>query len=303
MSWKTNLLVALLGAGFFGGCGEAPPIEVLVAGDCVLGVALGDGEEVAAPPWYDLDEAPACIGNNDGTITAEEMPAVIGGVVTYSVNDPAGEVAVSTLGKASGGGGWEWDFSPVGPLYPVAVTVSDPGDYWFAPHFPDSRYAAPLSLWEPELLALFKEAPGAVQMVGLASAQGPDQRPDYTLLVYDEPVEVYRFPLTVGTAWKQKATFSGAVLKGVKNAGTEEYSFIVDGRGTVRLPQFELANTLRLRLEVKQSFVISQGSPEIRHRRFFFVHECLGEVARIVSRPGELESEFGAAAEFRRLGW
>jgi hypothetical protein len=282
-------------------CGEAPPVTVEVEGDCAT-LLVGDDVDATSPPVFDsVDSAPWCIGNNDGTVTAEEMPAVVGAYVTYSVNQPGSPVAVSSAG-ASEGGEHVWDFRNIPGSVPLGVTVVDPAGYWFAPYFPGAGYASPVSLWTPGILGVFRSEPGRIHMLGLASIV-PQSDPAHTLLVYDEPLVVYQFPLVLGSHWQQTVSFSNAVIQGVKNAGKETYKFVVDGRGTVLLPQFELANTLRVRLELTQSFVVSQGKPDILHVQFFFVHECLGEVARLVSEADPVGTEITQASEFRRLGW
>ena len=298
-------------------CYEVPPVEVVPTGDGYALLLVGDatagfGEELTSeggtdevdPP--DVEQAPAlpvelCIGNNDGAITAAEMPTVMGAVVTYSVNQQTASPEVNVAGTTIDGGHL-WDFREAPGSQPVAMTVLDPADFWFSEHFPGADYATPASLWDEDVLGIFSDGDNAALMLGLASVQGPED-PGHTLLVYDEPVAVYRFPLNVGATWQQTATFSNALLQGVKNAGKEDYKFVVDGRGTVLLPQFTLENTLRVRLESTQTFVVSQGSPDIRRVHYFYVHECLGEVARIVSMPGTSVLDFTVASEFRRLGF
>jgi hypothetical protein len=297
MRW---FLIGLIAAS----CADAPAVNVVATEDGCGQLFLGDEPETdVTPPFFDsLDQAETCLGNNDGTIEAAEMPTVVGAYVTYSVNGPGQSVAVSTKG-ATEADGYAWDFTSVPALTPVGIEVEDPADFWFAPHFPDAQYATPVSLWQTDLLGIFAGGPDTVLMLGLASRESPEETAAYTLLVYDEPLAVYRYPLTLGAKWGQTVTFSDAIIQGVKNAGSETYDFVVDGRGTVKLPSFTLANTLRVRLSLSQTFVVSQGKPTIAHTQFFFVHECLGEVARIVSAPDEANKEFTTAAEFRRLGY
>jgi len=283
------------------GCGDAPPVTVQVEGDCAV-LWVGDDMEAASPPVFDsVETASWCTGNNDGSLTADEMPAVVGANVTYNVNPPGMMVPVDSAGLAQQDG-HVWDFREATTNVPVGVTVLDTANYWFAPYFPEAAYASPVSLWTPGILGVFRSEPGRILMLGLASVL-PQSEPAHTLLVYDEPLVVYQFPLVLGANWQQTVTFSNAVLQGVKNAGKETYKFVVDGRGTVLLPQFSLENTLRVRLELTQTFVVSQGEPDIRHVQLFFVHECLGEVARLVSEPDPTGIEFTQASEFRRLGW
>ncbi len=291
------MLVGLLASA----CGDAPAVTVEVEGDCTV-LYVGDEADAEAPPVFDsVESAPWCVGNNDGTVTADEMPAVVGAYVTYNVNAQGVAVPVDSAGQTLSGG-HTWDFREAAGNLAVGVKVVDPEDYWFAPYFPGAGYASPVSLWTPGIFGIFRSEPGRILMLGLASEK-PQSEPAHTLLVYDEPLVVYQFPLSLGANWQQTVTFSDAVIQGVKNAGKETYKFVVDGRGTVLLPQFSLENTLRVRLELSQSFVVSQGKPEVRHVQFFYVHECLGEVARLVSLQDPVGVELTEASEFRRLGW
>jgi len=72
----------------------------------------------------------------------------------------------------------------------------------------------------------------------------------------------------------------------------------VDQRGTLDLPYLSLHNTLRLRVELTQSL---PGGQTIHRFQLLYVHECYGELGRIVSLDNELDPNFTTASEFRRL--
>lgn len=246
-----------------------------------------------------IESAAVCIPNNDGIIEADEMPVVIGAVVAQRVNRPNQPASVDPVGFA-GDEGWLWDFSRKDPGEVVTwLEVTSPEGTWFAPYFPEATNTAPISPLDPEILGVYRTGDGEVALLGLASVDGDAS--DRTLLVYDDPVILYQFPLVPGKTWSQTVTFSDALLKGVKNAGKEEYLFAVDARGGVQLPQFSLDNALRFRMRVRQSFVVGQTSPFVETIYYFWVSECLGEVARMISLPGETDLGFSTAKEYRRL--
>ncbi len=283
---------------------EADP-EVKVIKECstcdaVVWVDDVPSESPDGVPWIDqVDTLRACLPNNDGVITAAEMPVFLGAAVSYRVNAPN-----TTLDVAPSGieqlGEWTWDFRNIPNTYAVNVKVEDPSEFWFFEEFPDAEHASPVSLYDTSLLGGYKDQDGMTLMLGVASRE--KNGAVYTLIKYDEPVQLFKFPIKPGSQWSQTVHFSNAVMQGVQNAGSETYTFSVDGRGTMLLPDFTLENTLRVRLQLTQTFVVAQGKPTTTHIWYMYLHECLGEVARIVSLPDEEDKEFTQATEFRRLG-
>ncbi len=71
--------------------------------------------------------------------------------------------------------------------------------------------------------------------------------------------------------------------------------------GFFLLPGFTMENTLRLTVEVSQTFAVSTGENPVLSVRHFYLRECFGELARITSLPGETALEFTEASEQRVL--
>jgi hypothetical protein len=138
-------------------------------------------------------------------------------------------------------------------------------------------------------------------MLGIASSE-EQPASGRTLVVYDEPVPLFTFPLKVGAVYSAETSFKDATISGIPNAGKETYVITVDAAGTLELPLFTLQNTLRLRIEADQQFVIQSVPGPIHSIQYLFVHECMGEVARIVSPAGTTDPHFTEAREFRRIG-
>lgn len=184
-----------------------------------------------------------------------------------------------------------WDFtSDAGQVF--QITVESVQDRWFAEHFPDADYAAVASP-EGDTLGVYKVTSEALWLLGYAS---PD--PDSTLAVYDSPVALLRYPLSVGSSWVTVGTIQNATWEGVPFASEDTFRVSVDDRGTVRLPYLDLLNTLRVHVELTQSL---PGGTTLRRIQYLYIHECYGEMGRIVSLEGELDPNFTTAAEFRRL--
>ncbi len=266
-------------------CGPAPEFEVRPACDGCAPVAT-----VTA----------ACAGDNDGTIAAAELPVVAGTRLAYLANQTA-PVPVDPDGQSIGGQ-WTWDFTE-GPRDGAGVVEIRAADreWWFEEHFPTATHASTAGPTTPGLLTVFRSEEQRLLLLGVVSANPePDHR--LTRLIYDAPVVLYDFPLEPGRIWSQTASFTDARLAGAVNAGTDEYRFVVDGAGTARLPALTFSNTLRLRVELTRTLAIAVGANPSTLVQLSYLHECVGEVARIVSLPGTTEPDFGQALEFRRLG-
>jgi len=262
------------------------------------------GHDAADDPGADPgqpDTTGLCLENNDGRIEASEMPVALGAAPSYVANQAGTLATVDVDGVPGEGDERVWDFVE-GPTAAKAVLfVKALGDYWFADHFPTATFVSPLSVQDPTILAAYLATGDGVWLLGIASSkESPAQ--GKTLLVYDTPVPLFQFPLEVGATYQATSTFKDARLMGVPQAGTETYTITVDALGTVKLPVFTIEHALRLRIEVAQKFVISTSPDPIPSIQYLWVKECVGELARATSRPGETDPHFSKAKEFRRLG-
>lgn len=241
---------------------------------------------------------PLCIANNDGEITRDELPFQSGISVRYRLEN--GEIPIETAGRISDGT-TVWDLSRPDPKdQPIALlAASEIEEHWFAAQFPHADFAAPLSndksLWGP----LSVEEEGAL-LHGAASTAELDAA-NATLLVYDAPVTIYPFPMKKGVRTQSEALAREGILQGIPVAVRDNYDVEVTDVGTLILPDLVLENTLRVTLRLRRTMTVGD-TQQISH---VFLHECLGEVARIVSRAlpldEPLEDEFLVAQEVRRM--
>ena len=236
------------------------------------------------------DPAPlACVPNLDGRIDSGEIGAAIGYQVSYLVG---ADRKVDTRGTVGADGVRTWDLSvdyaddTLDRVTPVEVRAQ-----WFAPEFPDGRFVTPA---EGGLLGIYRQDADAVWLLGFASPDEGD-----TLLIYEAPVAVLRFPVQDGQSWVAVGRIAHGTLRGLPYAGRDVYQVRVDGAGRVELPDltFTQAHRVRTYLVVEPSV---GAATSVRQVSFFF--ECFGEVARIRSRLGEAEEDFDTAAELRRIG-
>ena len=272
-------------------------IGVLALASVMLWAACGDNGYVQPDAAVGVDTGPrpdampVCQGNNDGIITTSEMPMVAGISVDYLVNAPQTTVTVSPSGTIDGGGNRIWDFSSAaGEVWNIPLQTAS--GRWFESDFGDAHYVALLAPGN-DTLGVYRATPEAVWLLGFASGAQ-----DVTLAVYDAPVPLIRFPLQVGQSWAVVAHITDAVYDGVPFASTDTYNISVDQRGTLVLPYLSLHNTLRLKVELHQSL---PGGQTLHRFQYLYLHECYGELGRIVSTANELDPGFTSAAEFRRL--
>lgn len=270
---------------------------------CALAVLAACGPNQTHPerqPYVAPSQAPLpCEPNLDGRITPDELSAAVGIPVNLLVS-PAGETrTVDVVGTVDDTGARRWDWSVDHADDQVAtVSAGAPDAYWFSTAFPKAQFVAPMDAGGT-LLAVYMKDTEALWLLGLASVKDAPAS-EKTLLVYENPVGLYRFPLQPGLEWVTVGKISNGTIRGLPYAGQDTYSVKVDAAGRLELPSFVFTQVLRARTHVTVSPAI--GTPTSR-RQVSFLFECFGEVARATSVPEESEDDFTRAAELRRLGF
>ncbi len=320
---KKQAVLAALWFALCSACSGAGP-ECLVGADCASGICRSDGtcEPVHDEPdggdaggeeppdggttdegiaddqvgdeaaWPDEstgdDAAPSCIPNHDWVVERSEMPLRPGLRATFAVGLDA---EVDTTGQDTGGVR-RWNF--IGP-YPndhlILGQLVDPSGSWYAAEFPGASYVSRLSDRET-LLGVFRITADGLDLLGVVS---PEDGFGKTLLKYDPPAAVLRFPLEQGATWSSDSTVTGTA-QGVYTIYRESYDSVVDAGGEVETPYGTFP---ALRVRVKMTRVV--GAIPTVIRSFAFVAECFGTVVKIDSENNETRQEFTRAAEIWRL--
>jgi hypothetical protein len=270
----------------------------------VLGLAaLGCGENLTPATDRQLydggDITPLeCVPNLDGRIDATELQAALGIPATYLVSPAGEERTVDVVGVVDGAGRRVWDWSADAPSDQLAVlTATALADKWYASTFPAGQFVTPLDL-AGSLEAVYRHDDDGLYLLGFASAtEAPPE--GKTLVVYQQPVTLYRFPLEVGSQWVSAGTVQDATLRGLPYAGRDTYEIAVDAAGTIHLPDFTFTQALRVRTRITSEPAVGAS---VSRRQVSFLFECFGEVARAQSRDGEASADFTTATEVRRLG-
>lgn len=277
MRERTGAAVACL---LFAACGPVEP-RVAPGRDGGRDVVVADGGGTA------------CRGDGDGAIARSEVVFAPGATVRYRINPAGTRVPVDVRGQVRPDGTRLWDFSdPDGDL--VELTLQSATDAWYASRFQGAEYAARLDPRQP-LLGVYRATDTTLDLLGAAGETAESG----TILPYDVPVRLLRFPLVVGQAWTETALVVDGRLSGVPFASRDRYDVAVDASGELRLALVTFPRVVRVRVELAQQFPVGPGSRRIQ---YLWLTECYGEVARVTSIDGETNLEFREAVEFRRLG-
>lgn len=235
---------------------------------------------------------PDCTPNNDGVITADELPIAIGATVNYFTG------ASRAVSLAGSGSDVQWDLTghtddPVAPLGPVALD-----EQWYASQFPSSQFVVAASTGSNGLDGVFHQDDQALWLDGTASH---DEAPPAgkTLIVYAEPVAVLRFPLADGSTFSTTTALPAATVDGLPFIGTDTFDIDVTASGQLQVPDVDFEPVLRVRTHLTRT--PSTGSPIVSTRQTDLMFECFGQVAHAESAVDEPDADFTTAAVLRRF--
>lgn len=271
---------------------------LLLAGVALALAALAAcGENLTPPAGADAGGGTfGCVPDLDGRITADEMPVTLELAADYYVS-PDG-TTVDLAGTVDGSGRRVWDFSRESPTDErVAIAAQPLGPQWYAGRMAAGQFVVP-ALAAGELDGVYSRDDSALWLHGLATAE-QDPPGGRTILVYDQPVPLLRFPIADGDSFTAVGTVSGGTLDGLPYNGTDTYEVAADAVGRLEVPSltFTQAHRVRTRVEVAPA----AGGVTATRRQVSFFFECFGEVTRATSRVGEPNADFMTAAELRRF--
>jgi hypothetical protein len=244
----------------------------------------------AAPPPIGI----TCVPNLDGRIDAGEMIPAAGLATPYFIG--SGPRSVDVAGSIDPAGHRVWDFTQPASDPRVELAAEPVVAQWFAGDFPGADVAVPLD-GDGRLVGVYRHDEQALWLLGVASVD-PDPPEGRTLLPYDAPVALLRFPLETGLAFTSVGSITTGTLRGLPYRATDTYQVAVDASGRLVLPDLELTQALRVSTRIT---LAPDGGAAVTHRQAGFVFECFGEVARATSEPGDPPADFTTAVEVRRL--
>ncbi|MBL4637255.1 MAG: hypothetical protein JKY56_25595, partial [Kofleriaceae bacterium] len=163
---------------------------------------------------------------------------------------------------------------------------------WFADEFPAESIRVPLSS-SGDTFAILRSSESSVSLLGIASEQA-----GHTLLHYQSPIDLYRFPMQVGSAWSSTSAVIGT-LASVPYNGTDAYETTVESISSVALPHLQFTSAYRVRTIITSDS--GAAGVVVTRQQISMLSECFGEITRIVSRDNESASNFTTAAELWRF--
>ncbi|MEM6289772.1 MAG: hypothetical protein AAGA54_00860 [Myxococcota bacterium] len=266
-----------------------------------LALVACDGNGTLPPdrtPYEGEDEVPLdCIPNLDGIIEADELPLVLGAEVTYLVSPPGEIRSVDTRGEGDADVRlWDWSIDDADDQL-ARLSTSTIDERWYADAFPPDAFIAPFDDGG-STETISRQDDEALYLLGVASRE-ENPATGQTLLVYDEPIPLIRFPIETGTSYTASANIEDAVFNGIPYAARDTYEVRVAAVGELRLPTltFTQAHQVQIQLTVEPAL---GDVTSVRQVSYFF--ECFGEIARATSQRDEPDPTFTEAAEVRRLG-
>lgn len=264
----------------------------------ILALGCGENRTLPGPTPYAPGAEPtfACLPDLDGELEAGELPIALGEEVRYLVNPPGVTRPVNVDGAVDAAGQRSWDLATdYADDRLVAIGPTALSEHWFAAEFPEADYAAPVDI-DGTILGVYHLDERALWLHGVASRE-PDPPEGRTLLPYDAPIPLYRFPLRPGDRWVTEGTISEGTALGLAYRGTDTYDVSVIGAGRLDLPDWSFGQAWRVDQRVTVAPAI--GEP-VRRTITSWLFECFGEVARAES-PDGVTGPLDQAAELRRI--
>lgn len=265
-------------------------------------LATGCSDNLTMPPErapYEAAEPAAleCVPNLDGRITADELVVGFDTPVSYRINPADEPRAVDLVGLVDQNDVRVWDWSQDTDDQELSVVAASPADRWYADSFPDGEFVASLDA-AGLVEGVYSRTENGVFLLGYAS---PEEAPPEgkTLVVYTDPVAIYRLPLEVGDEWVSVGEVRNATVRDLPYAGRDVYTNRVDATGELWLPELQFEQVLRVRTDLTVEPSVGEG---FTRKQVGYVFECFGEVARAVSADNETNDNFETAVEVRRLG-
>ncbi len=264
-------------------------------------LACGDNQTHPSPAAYTADAAVtplACVPNLDGRIDPSEFGFAVGVPVSYLVSPQGVTRTVNVAGSADAQGHLTWDWSLSYADDQLARIAAQPlAGKWYASSFPNGQYVVAFDAADT-VEAVYSQDSQATLLHGLASTD-PSPPAGQTLLVYGQPIALYQFPMSPGSAWTASGTVTNGMLRGLPYAGTDTYDTKDDATGTLVLPDLTFTQAHRVRTTLTNQPAVGQTSTL---KQVSFIFECFGEVGRATSQTNEPNDDFTTATEVRRLG-
>lgn len=272
-------------------------LSLAVLAACGENRTIPDRAAYVPPEVKPLD----CVPNLDGKVDAAELKATLDTPVRYLVNPVGTSRPAPVAGVVNPAGNRVWDLSVDYADDQVATLEAKAlAGHWFAASFPAGQFVSALDLGGTTL-GVYANDGSALSLLGYASRE-ENPALGKTLVVYSQPVALYRFPLEPGKQWVSVGQVSNATVRGLPFFSRDTYTVRVDAAGQLELPDLAFTQALRVRTTTTIELPSGPSAPIVR-RQVGWVFECFGEVARATAADGETNDDFTTTTELRRLGF
>jgi hypothetical protein len=224
-----------------------------------------------------------CLPNLDGVFEQSEMPVQLRNAVPFLV---AQNATVDLRGNEID---LRNEIAGEEKLDLVALPLEG---QWFADEFAPGNIVVPLS-GAGDTLGVLRLTESALLLEGIVSTQE-----GHTLLHYQSPIELYRFPLAVGSSWTSESAVSGT-LASVPYNGSDTYEVSVPSTAAVLLPHLRFQSAYRVHTTVTSDS--GAAGVIVTRQQISLLSECFGEITRALSQDNENDINFTAASELWRF--
>ncbi|MBI2376022.1 MAG: hypothetical protein HYV07_18660 [Deltaproteobacteria bacterium] len=255
---------------------------------------LGCGDNLT-PPEAPVESARTCDPDLDGVIRFDELRLTLEAPGSFLVSSDPVEVDVE--GTVDDRGVRIFDFSRIELQGASTIRAVSVLDRWYSGSFPPDAFV----LEEPgrAVHAVYVQTSSALSTLGFASREEAPAA-GKTLIVYDQPVTVHRYPLRRADRLEGVGVVTTGTLNGLPYSGRDTWSVEVAATGELQLPDVILVGAYRLDLEVASETNPSAGAPLIR-RAASFLFECFGEVAHFEGSADDPNNRLGTITSSRVL--
>ncbi len=245
--------------------------------------ACADNRTPYGPDAGEGQPAIDCLPNLDGAFDRAELPSALRNAASYLVSQN------TTIDLQGSEIDLRAEFSGEEKLELAALPLLG---QWFASEFDADSIVVPLS-GAGDTLGVLRFSESALQLLGIVSTlEG------HTLLHYQSPIDLYRFPFQVGSSWTSESSVTGT-LASVPYVGTDTYEVSVPSMDAVLLPHLRFNSAYRVQTTVTSDS--GAAGVVITRQQTSLLSECFGEITRALSQDNESDPNFTAAAELWRF--
>ncbi|MFT7621817.1 MAG: hypothetical protein ACI9WU_000982 [Myxococcota bacterium] len=280
--------------------GAVPVVPVVPGASLPPDTFVAEPDVISNDIAVDTPPTAGCMPNHDGQITADELPFGPGLSAMYRVSTDVDPYPSACGAECT------WDLSAL-PGDEQEVSTGSLEGTWFSASFPDATHTTSMgktelsfgliTLCDQNQLGVFQAADDGLFLLGMVS----DTPIDPTLLVYDPPVPVLKYPLELGAGWTVETKAQGEFCGTSGYTISQTWTSSVDKQGQLKTPYGTFESVLRVNTLTERHAAIFPTVSASWARAHTYVAECFTTVANAASQEFDNASDFESASEVRAL--